>query len=330
MHRTRPWRKTAFILTLIIVIALLPVYWKDNYAYHLLTTVFINIIFAVSLRLSLMTGQFNVGHPAFIAIGGFGAVIMANSFGIPTGVSLLIGGLMAAIFSIPIGVTTLRLRGVYFALISIALLEVVRISLQYGGQLTGGLSGLHRQIPPLVIFGNTISGRDEFYWLAFVLMLLTIFILYRLEISRLGMTWKALSQSENLSASLGVNTMLYKTLAFSIGCFFAGLAGGFLTYFLHFIKPSSFNFLMAVRILIYCYVGGISSIAGPILGASFMTLISEPFRGLTYYETLFFALTLMLVIIFLPGGIITLPEKLRPRSKDGAGPKRRFALPSRN
>jgi len=317
MLNIKRWsKKTVLYICLIIALGLLPLYVESPYYPHVLTTVFINVILAVSLRLSLMTGQFNVSHVAFFALGAYGSAIPAIQFGIPTGVSLLLGGLIAALISIPIGVTTLRLRGVYFALVSIAVVECVRVALNKGGDLTGGYGGL-TNIPTLVVFGNAITERDEFYWFAFVLMLLTIFILHRLEIGRLGMTWKAISQSDNMSASVGVNIMLYKTLAFTIGSFFAGLAGGFFAYFQNFLLPTTFGFFPAVKILIYNYIGGTALLAGPILGATFLTLISEPLRGLTYYEIIFFAIVLILVIVFLPGGLITLPEKLRSRKKYG-------------
>lgn len=313
MSNTKRWSKRALFLCLIIALGLLPLYVDQPYIPHILTTVFINVMLAVSLRLSLMTGQFNVGHAAFFALGAYGSAISTIQLGIPSGVSLLFGGLIAALFSLAIGVVTLRLRGIYFALVSIAIVEVVRVALSKGGDLTGGYAGLG--IPTLTVFGNVITGRDEFYWFGFVLMLLTIFVLYRLEISRIGMTWKAISQSDNMAASVGVNIMLYKTVAFVIGSFFAGLAGGFFAYFQGYLLPTTFGFFPSVKILIYNYVGGITLFAGPILGAIMLTLVSEPFRGFTYYEVILFAIVLIVVIVFLPNGIITLPEKLRLRKK---------------
>jgi branched-chain amino acid transport system permease protein len=304
----------ALLLGLMIALGLLPLYVDQPYIPHILTTVFINIMLAVSLRCSLMTGLFNIGHAAFFALGAYGSAILAIQLGIPSGVSLLLGGLIAALMSLLIGIVILRLRGIYFAMVSIAVVEVIRVALNKGGDLTGGYSGLGN-IPTLVIFGNNITGVDEFYWFGFVLMLLTIFFLYRLEIGRIGMTWKAISQSENIAASVGVNIMLYKTVAFVIGSFFAGLAGGFFAYFMGFLGPDTFGFFASVKMLIYNYVGGTALLAGPIGGAMLLTLISEPFRGFTYYEVIFFSIALIVVIVFLPGGIITLPQKLRLRKK---------------
>jgi branched-chain amino acid transport system permease protein len=308
MSRT-PLLRNVLLACLIIALALLPLYVGNKYVPYVLTAVFINIMLAVSLRLSLITGQFNCGHVAFVGIGAYGAAILAQRLGIPTDVTLLLGGVIAALISIPIGVTTLRLRGVYFALVTIAFVQVVVGTLTQARQLTGGATGLG-SIPTLVIFGISIKSPSQFYWVAFVLMLVTILLLYRLEIGRLGVIWKAIRQSDPLSTSLGINTMLYKTVAFTIGCFFAGVAGALFAYFQNFLLPGSFGFLPAVRLLIFCFVGGTGSIVGPIVGAAFLTLVAEPLRGFSYYEALFFSIILMVTIILLPGGLVTLPSKL--------------------
>ncbi len=297
------------VVVVFIVLALLPLTGERYYMY-LMTVVFINVILAASLRLTLITGQFNVGHPAFMAIGAYTAVICARSLGVPTGVSLLIGGLAPALVSVLIGRTVLRLRGVYFALVTIALVEVVRVAISRGGKVTGGHVGV-RDMPPFSVFGWDIGGTQDFYIFGFILVVISLFVLYRIEASRIGLTWKAISQSEELASMSGVNAMAYKTAAFAIGSFFAGVAGAYLAYFSRFLVPTMFDFNMAVNILIFNYVGGLGTIMGPALGASFMTLISEPFKGLPQYETIFFGAILILVIVILPGGLITLPDRLR-------------------
>jgi branched-chain amino acid transport system permease protein len=245
-----------------------------------------------------------------MAIGAYSAVMVAKFLGVPTSVSFLIGGLVPAVVSLVIGRIVLRLQGVYFALTTIALVEVIRIAYSRGGNLTGGLAGMSG-IPPLSIFGKSITSNEEFYVFGFILVLIVIFILHRIEVSRVGYTWKALSQSDNLASASGISTMGYKTAAFAVGCFFAGVAGAFMAYFSRYLVPTMFDFNMAVHILIYNYVGGLTTIAGPILGAGFFTFLSEPFKGFAQYETLFFGSALIIVIVLLPGGIITLPERIK-------------------
>jgi branched-chain amino acid transport system permease protein len=115
--------------------------------------------------------------------------------------------------------------------------------------------------------------------------------------------------ADNLAQSLGVNIANYKLLAFSLGCFFAGVAGAFYAHFIRFLFPPEFGFLLATNILIYNFVGGRGHFAGPIVGAAFLSLLSEPFRG-SPYETIFYSIIMLLTILFLPGGLVTLPGKL--------------------
>jgi branched-chain amino acid transport system permease protein len=115
--------------------------------------------------------------------------------------------------------------------------------------------------------------------------------------------------ADNLAQSLGVNIAAHKLLAFAVGCFFAGVAGAFYAHFIRFLFPPEFGFLVATNILVYNFVGGRGHFVGPIVGATFLSLLSEPFRG-SAYETIFFSIAMLLTILFLPGGLITLPGKL--------------------
>jgi branched-chain amino acid transport system permease protein len=115
--------------------------------------------------------------------------------------------------------------------------------------------------------------------------------------------------ADNLAQSLGVDIAKHKLLAFALGCFFAGVAGAFYAHFVRFLFPPEFGFLMATNILVYNFVGGRGHFVGPIVGAIFLSLLSEPFRG-SAYETIFFSIAMLLTILFLPGGLITLPARL--------------------
>lgn len=326
----RVWPLLATLL-LVTLLVLLPSYVvREPFYLHILTLTFINIILAASLRPSLLTGQLNIGHSAFVAVGAYTTALLVTRAHIPFEVAILAGGALAVLVGVIIGYPSLRLRGVYFALVTVAFVEVVRLSLglqQLGDfkftqwvELTGGVAGL-KNLPTPTVFGHRVSSREDYYLLGLALMSLTLGILYLLEKSRIGAIWKAICQAENLAESVGISSFRYKMLAFAIGCFFAGLAGGFLAHFLRFLYPPTFGFMMAVFILIYNFVGGRGSLAGPIVGATFMTLLAQlkifggraladiQFREVTLDAIVFPAL-LMLVIVFLPGGLIALPERL--------------------
>lgn len=310
--------KTFGILALLLVGLLLLPQVSGKYYAHLLSLVFVNIVLAASLRPSLLCGQLNIGHSAFMSIGAYTSALLAKNLGVPFEVSLLCGALMAMLVGMGIGYPALRLRGVYFAMVTVAFVEVIRLVAQIWVSLTRGMSGLSG-IPKPTLLGMVLETKEAQYYLALGLMVVILLILYKLEHSRLGLTWKSIGMADNLSTSLGINVPRYKMLAFALGCLFAGVAGGFYAHFIRFLFPPEFSFLMATNILVYNYVGGKGHLAGAIIGAAFLSLLSEPFRG-SPYETIFFSLAMLLTILFLPGGLITLPSKLAALRSRGTRP----------
>jgi branched-chain amino acid transport system permease protein len=295
------------VLLLLLFLLFLPFLGGDYYV-HLLALVFTNVILAASLRPSLTCGQLNIGHSAFMCIGAYTSALLAKNLGLPFEISLLSGALLATAVGLAIGYPSLRLRGVYFAMVTVAFVEVIRLIAQLWVPLTRGMSGLSG-IPKPSILGTTLVTKTSHYYLALFLMLAVLLILLKLEYSRLGLIWKSIGMADNLAQSLGINIANQKLLAFALGCFFAGVAGAFYAHFIRFLFPPEFGFLMATNILVNNFVGGRGHYLGPIVGAVFLSLLSEPFRG-SAYETIFYSIAMLLTILFLPGGLITLPEKL--------------------
>jgi len=243
-----------------------------------------------------------------MCIGAYTSALLAKNLDVPFEVSLLGGAVLAAAVGLAIGYPSLRLRGVYFAMVTVAFVEAIRLIASIWVPLTRGNAGLSG-VPKPTVLGITLATKTSQYYLALFLMLVVLLILYKLEHSRLGLVWKSIGMADNLAQSLGVNIANYKLLAFTLGCFFAGVAGAFYAHFIRFLFPPEFGFLLATNILVYNFVGGRGHFVGPIVGAVFLSLLSEPFRG-SPYETIFFSLAMLLTILFLPGGLITLPGKL--------------------
>jgi branched-chain amino acid transport system permease protein len=301
-------RTTLIVLVLLAALLMVPRLGGDYYAY-LMALVFVNVMLAASLRPSLTCGQLNIGHSAFMSIGAYTSALVAKKLGFPFELALLSGALLATLVGGVVGYATLRLRGVYFAMVTVAFVEVVRLVAQLWVPLTQGMSGL-KGIPKPSLLGMVLTTKTSQYYLALGLMVLVLLILAKLEYSRLGLIWRSIGMADNLAQALGVEVAYYKTLAFMIGCFFAGVAGAFFAHFVRFLFPPEFSFLMATNILVYNFVGGRSHFWGPVVGATFLTLLSEPFRG-SAYETIFFSIAMLATILFLPGGLITLPARLR-------------------
>ena len=299
--------RVGVLIVLGLLLVLVPQLGGDYYV-HVFALVFTNVILAASLRPSLTCGQLNIGHSGFMSIGAYTSALLAKNLGLPFEVSLLSGALVATVVGMAIGYPSLRLRGVYFAMVTVAFVEAVRLIASIWVPLTRGNAGLSG-VPKPTVLGMTLGTRASQYYLALVLMLIVLVILYKLERSRLGLVWKSIGMADNLAQSLGVNIANYKLLAFTLGCLFAGVAGAFYAHFIRFLFPPEFGFLLATNILVYNFVGGRGHFAGPIVGAGFLSLLSEPFRG-SPYETIFYSIVMLLAILFLPGGLITLPGKL--------------------
>jgi len=299
----------AFLVVVLGGLLALPHFAGDYYV-QVFALVFINVMLAASLRPSLTCGQLNVGHSAFMLVGAYTSALLVKNAGVPFLIALPCGALLAAAVGVAVGFPSLRLRGVYFAMVTVAVVEAIRLVAQLWVSLTRGMSGLSA-IPKPSIFGVVLTTKASQYYLGLALTVIVLVVLYRLEHSRLGLIWRSIGQADHLAQSLGVNVARYKLVAFTVGCFFAGVAGAFYAHFIRFLFPPEFGFLVATNILVYNFVGGRGHFAGPVVGAVFLSLASEPFRG-SPYETIFFSIVMLMAILFLPGGLVTLPGRLTP------------------
>src|SRR5712672_428696 len=225
----------------VLLALLLPQIGGDYYVY-IFALVFTNVILASSLRPSLTCGQLNIGHSGFMSVGAYTSALLAKDLGMPFEISLLCGALLAAVVGLAIGYPALRLRGVYFAMVTVAFVEVIRLIAQIWVPLTRGMSGLSG-IPKPSLLGMTLTTKAEQYYLVLFLMLVILLVLWRLESSRLGLIWKSIGMADNLAQSLGVDIAKHKLVAFALGCFFAGVAGAFYAHFVRFLCPPEFGFL---------------------------------------------------------------------------------------
>jgi branched-chain amino acid transport system permease protein len=295
---------------------LIPLVFRGPYAVHILILIAINIILASSLRLINLTGQMSLAHGGMMTLGAYTSTLLVMKLGLSSWVALLLAGLLASIIACLVGFPFVRLKGMYFAMVTIFLAQMVTLVVQQWRGLTSGASGIYN-IPrpdPIVIPGVlniTFSSRVDFYYLVLVIMLVSLLILYAIEHSRIGLTFRGIKQSDSLAESVGINTAGLKVLAFSIGCFFPGFIGGFYSQYIQSLSPDAFGFLFAIYILIYMVVGGSGRFAGPILGALILTLLPEVMRPLKDLQPFFFAGVLMLIIFLMPEGVVGLPRRLK-------------------
>ena len=315
-------RKSIIILigfiALAIVLSVMP-FVLSGYLLSVLVLLLIYMLPAMSMRVSLLTGQTNIGVVAFFAIGGYASAILSMELGVPVVIALLAGGLIAAIVGLLLGSMIMKMGDLYFLILTWGFLELVRSVAIKAVPLTNGPFGLVN-IPPISIGGLVLSDVPEYFFILFVLVLVLV-LLYRMEYSRLGLTWKGIAQAPDLSESVGVNVYRYKLVSFIISCFVAGLGGALYAHHMGVLQPVMFTFLLATTVILWNVLGGVGSYWGPIVGTVFLLLIVEPLRGLASFEMITYASILIVVIILLPGGLVTLPSRLgflikRLRRKD--------------
>ena len=292
------------------ILLLLPLFLQP-YLLLVVILTYVHILLASSLRVSLNAGELNFGVPAFLGIGAYTSALLVTKLGVPFIVAFFAAGILAALASLIIGYPALRLKGVYFLILTWGFVEVVRMVATRWISLTGGPSGVHN-VPPAGIAGIEFATKASQYYFALFVTLVVLIILYRLENSRFGLTIKSIRQAEELGETVGVNTYRYKVLAFAVSSFFVGITGSLYAHSLRVVVPGTFNFWLAAMVMVYCFVGGLRGFAGPIVGAAFLFILTEPLRSLMYYERIFYGVVMIVVILFLPGGFISLPARFSP------------------
>lgn len=307
MNRMKSPKNILFI-ALVVVLFLVPVFLQNLYYLGVLTTLLINILLVVSFWLIMSTGQVNLGHAAFAAIGAYMSAALVKSYGFPSWPSLLIAVAVVGVIGLIIGFITLRITGIYFIITSIALGSVVQIVFGMWQHPFGGLVGLLNLTPPdpISVFGRTLvefDSRPALFYLTLIFVLLCVMLIYRIYNSSIGRVFRGIESSDSLAEHVGINIMGYKVLAFVIGCMCAGLAGVLYTYVTLSIQPTSFTLTQSTYYIVYAAVGGLSYFAGPIIGAVALTVLSEFLRPIKDYETIIYALLLIGAILVFRGGL---------------------------
>lgn len=264
-------------------------------------TIGINALLALSVWVTLYAGQLTLGNAAFMGVGAYTAALLGMRAGLPFPASLAIGAAAAAVLAIPLGLTVFRLRGVYLAIATIGFGEVVRVVL-LATPITGKGLGL-----------NGIPPTTEL-WHIFLALAVVAYVLARVQGSTVGRAWAAIREDELAAASQGVPVRRYKLYAFVTGALIAGLAGGLSAHLNFSIEPGDFAFTRAVQILVFAVVGGIPNVLGPILGATLLTALPEILRPLRDYRDILQGVILILVIIYLPRGLVTIFQLRRTRA----------------
>ncbi len=258
------------------------------------------------------TGQVSFGQNAFAAIGGYTSAMLTTAFGWGVFPAMALGVAAAALMALLVGFPTLRLRGHYLAMATLALGMIVQeIAVQWDS-VTMGYTGI-AAIPALGAFGHELPSDRWQLAALLVALALCLGVASRLKHSRLGQALAAIAGSEDAARALGVDVARYKLIAFVIAAIYAAFAGSLFAHFVGFVSPEVFGLHMVVLGFTMLYVGGIGTVAGPMVGALIISLLPETFRGFKEFQDLAYGAALILILIYAPRGLASLIRRWRLR-----------------
>ena len=311
--------RLAMLLGIVIVLAFPFVLEGNTYALHLCVISMLYAVLALALNFQLGSANIpNFATGASYGIGAYASALLALNFGVSFWLALPAAAIVATIFGFLLGIPSMRTRDSYLALVTIAFGVVIH-QLLNNLEFTGGPNGLvgipvpelfgHAFSDPLVILGYSLPPQANFYYLSALLVLVSILFAERLHDSRVGLSWNALRADELAARCQGINVTWYKVLAFAVDAFLAGFAGTIYAFYVGFISPDNFTFLVSVTIMTMVIAGGMDNILGVIVGAFLLTLLPEKLRAFSDYRILFFGITVIAFLMIRPQGLF--PQRLR-------------------
>ena len=305
---TPNWKRLA-VLIVCLILALLP--WTINsFRVRVFTLGGIYAIATTGLTLFMgFTGQISIGQSAFFGIGAYTSAILAKA-GLPFFLCFFASGLVAALCGLIIGFPCLRARMFYLAMATLAFGLSMTIIFKNWTTLTGGVSGTGG-IPPAAIGPFLFDGFISYYYLVWIIMAIVLFLSHRFTQSYFGLSLRAIGDNELAAESLGVKAYMSRLISFLICSFLAGIAGSLYAHLDRVIAPENFTAEESIIFLSMAVIGGLKSIYGGLIGAIVFTLIGEQLRSLERGQVIVVGGLLIFLVIFLPKGVVSFPEKLR-------------------
>lgn len=287
-----------------VVVLTIALSMDDDYYYTLFNFIGIHTLLVVGLNLLLgYGGQISLGHAAFFGLGAYTSGILTATYGVNPWLALVAGLVVSGLAAFLIGIPALKLRGYYLAMATLGFGIIIYIVLNEAQGLTGGPSGLHG-IPSLALGGFILNTPRRLYLLIWITLGLILLISANLVTSRTGRAIRALHDSEAGAESLGVDTFRMKLKIFVWSALYASLAGSLYAHTLNFVAPSSFGFMFSIKLVTMVVLGGLASIWGSLLGAGVLTVLPEILTVFHDFEVVIFGAILMVVMIFLPRGLV--------------------------
>ena len=306
----RLWLALALLATFVAATA---VFGGGYFVYVLNLT---GIFALVAIGLALLTGfsgQISLGHAGFFAIGAYASALFAQRLGLPFWLAIPLAGALATAIGALIALPALRLKNLYLAIATLGFGIVTQKMIFEWRTLTGGGGGL--QVPAPMLFGLSLADGARMTGVIALTLAAGTWAAYKIARGRTGRALTMLRDSETAAACTGIHVARYKVVAFALSAFYTAVAGGLYAFLVRYINPESFNVNMSIMFLAMIVIGGMGSVRGALLGAAFYVIVPEALRGFKDAPGLIFGLSLMLVVILLPGGLASV---FRRRGKKAA------------
>ena len=324
MSNKQRWAAVAFFLLVVLVIVPAAIAASGRVdLYYTLTAVALLSIASAGVWLTFYIGRINIGQGAYALVGGYVSALLITKGDISFWWTLPLAGAFCALLSVLIGLPILRLRGVYFAMVTLVLTEVSRLT-ALAMPFTNGAKGITSiKLPAeLSIFGLTIipdfntlaNPKLAFYWMAAIMMALTYAVLWRIVNSRLGHLCRSLQQNEELASSIGVNIAWLRVLAYAISSFFGGIAGASFVAISQSLYPSSFQITDSVNFMLNCFLGGLGFVFGPMLGTLLLYFGWDLLFATGRFQLLIYSSLMIALMLWLPNGVLSLMDRKGART----------------
>jgi branched-chain amino acid transport system permease protein len=293
----------------VVLLVGIPFLTTNQFLLHLGITVLMWTVLGVAWNLlGGYAGQVSFGHATFFGVGAYATMILYLKLGLPPWYGMVLGGLLGALVSLPIGLICFRLRGPYFSLATLAVAEIVRLVALNWEALTNGPVGLLITTLPRVSVGSRAvnwESKAPFFYLVSILAIGSMLATYWLSRSRLGAYLLAIREDEDTAESVGIDTVRAKVIVLALSAIFTAMAGGFYGLYFRYVDPDAvFPIALSVETVFIAVVGGLATVGGPVIGAIFLVTMGELFRErFLVGHLIFYGLFMMLAIRYLPDGI---------------------------
>jgi len=297
--------------------AMIPFFTGSVFHFHIAIMICLAAMAAGGLGVIAWVGQLSLAHGMFVGIGAYTSAHLVMGAGVPFLVAAPFAGILAAGLAWLIGSPLLRLRGVYFVLITFALNELFRLLMLEFRSVSGGSSGL-AGLPPIALGPWALTSKPQVYIFVIVCLLLVLGLMWLVRYGPLGRNFNAVEENMDLAEATGLPTARTQVQAFAIGSGIAGFTGAVMGHYIGFISPETFGFQLSVSYIIILVVGGRLHLLGPLLGAAILIPLPEFLRGMMHYQHILHGVALILILMFLPNGIAGLGRLFKRQRKESS------------